>query len=93
MLREMTGPQLVEWEQYFALFPWGAHGADLLNAVNCATVASVVSAFGGGRPVNPSKFLTFHGAPKRQEQSPDDIRILLDAISVKRNGTKANRQT
>ena len=63
LLTRMSSRELSEWQQFYAVEPFGEERADIRNAISAAAIVTSLRGLGGvKRPVKPEAFMPFHGA-------------------------------
>lgn len=73
----MGGRELVEWQAYFNLDPFGDDRADLRTARNTNFITNVLIKLLGGKrskQIAPENFLLSFGERKRPEKTQDELK-------------------
>lgn len=63
LLTRMSSRELSEWQQFYAVEPFGEERADIRSAISAAAIVTSLRGLGGvKRPVKAEAFMPFHGA-------------------------------
>lgn len=92
MLRDMTGPQLLEWRAYADLEPFDEERADLRAAQICAVLAEVNrDKKKRPEPFTPKDFLFHFGRGQAREQTWQEQKALMRMAARTQRSKNAER--
>lgn len=87
LLARIDSRELSEWGAYYRLEPWGTEVDDYRSGVVASTIANVNRDPKQRRqPFVPEDFVPKREQPKKEEQSPDDIRRIVEMWHVALGG-------
>ncbi len=87
LLAKIDSRELSEWAAYYRLEPWGTEVDDYRSGVVASTIANVNRDPKQRRqPFAPEDFVPKREQPKKEEQSPDDIRRIVEMWHVALGG-------
>ena len=91
LYREIDSAELVEWQAYYNLEPWGEQKADIRTGIIASTIANVnrgknTKAFSHEDFVLKSRQELEHEARQKKKQSTEQIRKTLIGMVKKKNG-------
>lgn len=70
LLTRMSSRELSEWQQFYAVEPFGEERSDIRSAISAAAIVTSLRGLGGvKRPVKPEAFMPFNGAWDAEPQS------------------------
>lgn len=87
MMEEITWSQLLEWQAYYAIEPWGEERADLRAGIVASTMGNLWSK----RRVSPRDFMPDFGRRTRR-QAPEQIASVLSMAARAAKAAKERKK-
>lgn len=96
LVRRLTARELVEYEELYALDPWGEDRADLRMGILAATLVNINRDPRKGKPARPVEFMPY--IDRDELKKSDEARLaatikgVLGARAVRKGGKKQRRR-
>lgn len=88
MYADMTAEELVEWEEAYAVDPWGPERAEMLHGIMCSLIDACHRT--KGRPGPPKAYMPFLKSIEQttKQMSVDDMKAIWQSAVAHWGGNK-----